>query len=96
VYIQLELARSNAYYGAWALCTDSDQLALAASVARVSATRAFELAARELLHVHGGFGMTWESDCHLFYRRSRHLAVALGGIHDWRDRLVDVLDRNAE
>lgn len=95
VYIQLELARSNAYYGAWALSADSDQMPIAASVARVSATRAFELAARELLHIHGGFGMTWEADCHLFYRRSRQLAVALGGINDWRDRLVGILDRKA-
>lgn len=95
VYIQIELARSNAYFGAWALSTDSDQLPIAASLARISATRAFELASRELLHVHGGFGMTWEADCHLFYRRSRQLAVALGGINDWRDRLVGRLDRKA-
>lgn len=93
VYIQLELARSNAYYAAWALTTGSEQLPLAAAIARVSATRAFELAARECLHVHGGFGMTWESDCHLYYRRSRHLATGLGSVGDWRDRLIDLLER---
>lgn len=95
VYIQIELAKSNAYYAAWALGSQSDQIALAAASARVSATRAFELAARESLHVHGGFGMTWESDCHLFYRRSRRLAVGLGSVNDWRDRLIGLLQQRA-
>lgn len=95
VCIQIELARSNAYHGAWALNTPGTDLPVAACIARISATRAFELAARELLHVHGGFGMTWESDCHLFYRRSRHLAVGLGGAGDWSDRLVGILDRQS-
>ena len=93
VCIQVELARSNAYHGAWALNTPGADLPIAACIARISATRAFELAAREMLHVHGGFGMTWESDCHLFYRRSRQLAVSLGGAGDWSDRLVGILDR---
>lgn len=95
VFIQVELARSNAYYAAWALATQSSQLPIAAASALVSSTRAFELAARELLHVHGGFGMTWESDCHLFYRRSRRLAGALGSVSDWRDRLIGQLEQQA-
>jgi acyl-CoA dehydrogenase len=94
VYIQLELARSNAYYAAWALDGSDVLLPAAAAAARISATRAFELAARELLQVHGGIGMTWESDCHLFYRRSRHLAVALGAAGDWKDELIGLLERS--
>ena len=95
VYMQIELAKSNAYYAAWALNTGSAELPLAAAAARVSATRAFELAAREMVHVHGGFGMTWESDCHLFYRRSRHLASALGAAGEWRNRVVSRLEIRA-
>jgi alkylation response protein AidB-like acyl-CoA dehydrogenase len=91
VYMQVELARSNAYYAAWALDSCADDVAIASCVARISATRAFELAARELVHVHGGIGMTRESDCHLFYRRSRQLAGGLGGVDDWRNRLIDLL-----
>ena len=37
MYAQNELARSNAYYGAWALASESEELSLAASAARVSA-----------------------------------------------------------
>ena len=39
VYVALELARSNAYYGAWALSTDAPELPVAAAAARVSAQR---------------------------------------------------------
>jgi alkylation response protein AidB-like acyl-CoA dehydrogenase len=44
VYIANELARSNAYYAAWALETDAKSLPLAAATARVAATEALERA----------------------------------------------------
>ncbi len=42
MYVNNELARSNAYYGAWALSTDAPELPVAAAAARVSATQAFD------------------------------------------------------
>jgi alkylation response protein AidB-like acyl-CoA dehydrogenase len=95
VYMANELARSNAYYGAWALATDAPDLPLAAATARVAATDAFELAARELIQVHGGIAITWEHDAQFFYRRSRHLALALGAPAQWRQRLVAQLAKAA-
>lgn len=95
VYIGNELARSNAYYAAWALESRARVLPLAAATARVSATEALDRAARELIQVHGGIGVTWEHDCHLFYRRAQHLGLALGGLNEWQHRLVDVLSRAA-
>jgi acyl-CoA dehydrogenase len=47
MYVANELAGANAYYAAWALAEDAPALKLAASVARVSATQAYELAAAE-------------------------------------------------
>jgi alkylation response protein AidB-like acyl-CoA dehydrogenase len=88
VYVAVELARSNAWYGAWALSTGSDELGVAACLARISATEAFQLAAEEGLHVHGGIGFTWEHDAHLFLRRSRLLAVELGAVRRWKRTLV--------
>jgi alkylation response protein AidB-like acyl-CoA dehydrogenase len=96
VYVALELARSNAYYGAWALTADAAELPLAAATARVSATDAFHLAAKENIQTHGGVGFTWAFDCHLFYRRSKQLALRLGGAPFWKNRLVDLIEtRNA-
>ena len=91
VFIATELARANGFYAAWALQANAASLALAAATARVSATEALERAARELIQVHGGIGVTWEHDCHLFYRRAQHLGLMLGGLREWQDRLVGQL-----
>ena len=91
VYVAVELARSNCFYGAWALEQEAPELGEAACSARVSATDAFELATTEMIQMHGGVGYTWEYDCHLFYRRAKWLAASLGGAADWRDRLVGEL-----
>ncbi len=96
IYVALELARSNAYYGAWALGADATDLALAAATVRVSATEAFHLASKENIQTHGGIGFTWDVDCHLFYRRSKQLGLAIGSAPFWKHRLVDLLEtRNA-
>ncbi len=95
VYIATALARSNSYYGAWALATDAPELALAAATARVAASDAFYLAAKENIQTHGGMGFTWEMDCHLFYRRSKLMAVQLGSNPYWKNRLVNLWDAQA-
>jgi acyl-CoA dehydrogenase len=92
MYVNNELARSNSYYGAWALSTGARELALAAAAARVSATQAFDYAAKEMIQIHGGIGFTWEADCHLFYKRSRELALSLGAQRTWKNRLVGELE----
>jgi alkylation response protein AidB-like acyl-CoA dehydrogenase len=94
IYIGNELARSNAYYGAWALSTNARELPLSAAAARISATQAFDFAANESVQVHGGIGFTWEADCHLFQKRARELALALGPQRVWKDRLVTELERS--
>jgi alkylation response protein AidB-like acyl-CoA dehydrogenase len=97
VYVANELARSNCYYAAWALQADAPDLSTAAAAARVSATEAFHLASKENIQVHGGMGFTWAADCHLYYRRSKLLALLLGGAPWWKDRLIGRLEMvNAE
>jgi alkylation response protein AidB-like acyl-CoA dehydrogenase len=93
VYVATELARSNAYYGAWALSRDAAELPLAAASARISANEAYFLAAKENIQVHGGMGYTWEFDCHLHYRRAKLLSLALGSTRLWKDRLVTQLEQ---
>ena len=92
LYVATELARSNAYYGAWALASDVPELPLAAATARVSANEAYFLAAKENIQVHGGMGYTWEFDCHLYYRRAKLLSLVLGSTRLWKDRLVTHLE----
>ncbi|HKW52114.1 MAG TPA: acyl-CoA dehydrogenase family protein, partial [Stellaceae bacterium] len=92
VYVATELARSNAYYGAWALSEDAADLPVAAAAARVAASEAFSLAAQENIQTHGGMGFTWAFDCHLYYRRAKLLSLALGSLREWKDRLITHLE----
>lgn len=89
VAVAIELAKSNAYYAGWASESSPDDLASAAAAARLTAIKAFEMAARENLQVHGGIGYTFEANCHFYYRRERMLAVNLGGRDYWTDRLLN-------
>jgi len=88
VYVAVELARSNAYWGAWALDTGAAELGLAAATARIAASDAGWIATKENIQTHGGMGYTWQLDCHLYYRRARLLALTLGGSREWKRRLI--------
>ncbi len=92
MYVAQELARSNAYYGAWALSTDAPELPLAAATSRVASTQAFQLCSKNNIQTHGGMGFTWEVDAHLFYRRSNHLALTLGSLRQWKNKLATALE----
>jgi alkylation response protein AidB-like acyl-CoA dehydrogenase len=96
MYVSATLARSNCYYGAWALSTNAAELGEAAAAARISATQAFQHCAKNNIQVHGGMGFTWEFDCHLYYRRANATALSLGSMSYWEDALIDRMrKRNA-
>ena len=92
IYVKNEVARSNAYYGAWALNTSAAELPLAAATARVAASEAFWFASKENIQTHGGIGFTWEADPQLYYRRARQLALVAGAPAVWKERLVSQLE----
>lgn len=87
--VAVELARSNAYFAAWAAQSSPDDLPAAAASARLSGIKAFEMGARENTQVHGGIGYTFEANCHFYYRRERLLAVNIGNRGFWADRLLN-------
>jgi acyl-CoA dehydrogenase len=87
--VKAELAKSSAYYAAWAAVNGAPELLpAAAAAARLMAIDAFENAARENIQVHGGIGYTFEANCHFYYRRERTLSLSLGGRERWADRLI--------
>lgn len=96
IYIKLELARSNAYYGAMMLADRGADLPVAAAAARVASSDAYVFAAQENVQTHGGIGFTWAADPQLHYRRARLLALTIGSEMTWKNRLVSALEkRNA-
>jgi alkylation response protein AidB-like acyl-CoA dehydrogenase len=93
IYVANQVGRANAYYAAWAFSSDAGELGLAAAQARIAATHAFTLAAKDNIQTHGGMGFTWDLDCHLFFRRAKLLAVQAGAPGVWKEKLVSRLER---
>jgi alkylation response protein AidB-like acyl-CoA dehydrogenase len=96
MYVRNTLARSNCYYGAWALNTNATELPIAAATARVSAIQAYYFAAKENIQTHGGMGFTWEFDCQFHYRRSKILAVNVGSERQWQDKLISAIEQTPQ
>tara|TARA_R110002095_G_scaffold151490_2_gene131090 strand:- start:26667 stop:27773 length:1107 start_codon:yes stop_codon:yes gene_type:complete len=91
MFVAIELARSNAYFGAWALSTNASELPVAAAAARLSGSKAYWLAAKENIQTHGGLGFTWDLDCQLYYRRHKAIKLVVGNERVWENRLIDGL-----
>ncbi len=89
MYGLVEIARAN--------CIDAAAkegqpgLLRAAAAARISATEAYDTAARYCIQVHGGIGVTWDMGLHLHMRRTRSLAIETGNMYFWEDLLASEL-----
>jgi alkylation response protein AidB-like acyl-CoA dehydrogenase len=81
-------ARSAVDHAVWALHEGSDQLPMAAPMAAVVCTHAFEDCARENIHLHGGIGFTWEHPAHLYFRRATSDAALFGDINRHREAVL--------
>ena len=92
MYVKNTLARSNAYYGAWALNAQASDLAVASATSRVAAIQASLFAAEENIQTHGGMGFTWEFDCQFPYRRSKLLSVNIGSEAIWQEKLISAIE----
>lgn len=89
--IELESARSAAYYAASVAANGPADLPVAAALAATSASVAFTHAAKENIQIHGGIGYTWEHDAHLYLRRAKTSEHLFGGPALFRSRLADLV-----
>lgn len=89
LYGLVELARANCIHAA--ASENAGDFIVAAAAARLSATEAYDTAARDCVQIHGGIGVTWEIGLHLHMRRARSLALEQGSSFFWEDILVDRL-----
>lgn len=94
MYVKNTLAKSNCYYGAWALSTGAAELPIAAATARVAAIQAYYFASKENIQTHGGMGFTWEFDCQFHYRRSKLLSVNIGSEATWQEKLIRAIEED--
>ncbi len=86
--VQVESARSAAYYAGWAAAEDRDELAVAAPTAKAFCSDAYFFCAAENIQIHGGIGFTWEHDAHLYFKRAKTSQLLFGDSADWRAALA--------
>jgi len=95
--LEVELAKSAAYYAAAASAEEDADLPALASLAKSLAADAYLRAAAENIQIHGGIGFTWEHDAHLYFKRAKSSEVLFGDPPHHREqlaqRLLTSLDR---
>ncbi|HEY6495823.1 MAG TPA: acyl-CoA dehydrogenase family protein [Trebonia sp.] len=86
--LEVESAKSAAYHAAGSAEATSDELGVAAAIAKAYCSEAYFHVAAETIQVHGGIGFTWEHDAHLYFRRAKSSQLFLGDEHYHRERFA--------
>jgi alkylation response protein AidB-like acyl-CoA dehydrogenase len=76
--LEVESAKSAAYYAGWAAAEDSDEIPVVASLAKSYCSEAYFHVAAENIQIHGGIGFTWEHPAHLYFKRAKSSELLLG------------------
>ena len=76
--LEVESAKSAAYYGMWCAAELDDELPSVASMAKAYCSEAYFHAAAENIQIHGGIGFTWEHPAHLYFKRAKSSEIYLG------------------
>ena len=76
--LEVESAKSAAYYAGWAASELNDELPSVASLAKAYCSEAYFHAAAENIQIHGGIGFTWEHPAHLYFKRAKSSELLFG------------------
>jgi alkylation response protein AidB-like acyl-CoA dehydrogenase len=86
--LEVESAKSAAYYALWAASERTSELPAAAALAKAFCSDAFVLAAHQNIQIHGGIGFTWAMPAHLYFKRAKSMELFLGDPIYHRERLA--------
>lgn len=84
--LELETARSLAYYANWTIESNATDKVEAITSARLFATQAYIKVASHSIQIHGGIGFTEELDCHLYVKRARFYENYLGSTQQYYEQ----------
>ena len=76
--LEVESAKSAAYYAAWCAAELNDELPSVASLAKAYCSEAYFHASAENIQIHGGIGFTWEHPAHLYFKRAKSSELLFG------------------
>jgi len=85
--IDVEGAKSAAYYASWAVSNEVAEAPLAAALAKAAASDAFRRVSADGIQLHGGIGFTWDHDMHLYFKRAKSSEFTFGDAN-WNRELV--------
>jgi len=92
-FLEVETARSLAYWAAWAVSEGEPEAGRAAAAAKARAAQTAVTTCERAIQTHGGIGFTWEHPLHRFYKRARGIAAFMGWGGELRARVAaDLLD----
>ncbi|MEM6497602.1 MAG: acyl-CoA dehydrogenase family protein [Pseudomonadota bacterium] len=86
--LEVELAKSAAYYAAAAHDDGDSDVPALASLAKAVAADAYMQTAVHTIQIHGGIGFTWDNDTHLWFKRAKSSEVFLGTTVYHRERMM--------
>ena len=86
--VDVEMAKSAAYYAAAALDEGDDDLAAIASLAKATAAEAYLQTAIHAVQMHGGIGFTWDNDTHLWFKRAKSSEILFGDASHHRELMM--------
>jgi len=89
--VDVEAAKSAAYYAGWAVTEDDPEVAIVAPLAKSYCSEAYFHCAAENIQIHGGIGFTWEHDAHLYFKRAKTDELLFGTPAQHRAVLADRL-----
>ncbi|MFN8050901.1 MAG: acyl-CoA dehydrogenase family protein [Acidimicrobiales bacterium] len=76
--LEVESAKSAAYYAGWCASELNDELPSVASLAKSYCSEAYFHTTAENIQIHGGIGFTWEHPAHLYFKRAKSSELFLG------------------
>jgi alkylation response protein AidB-like acyl-CoA dehydrogenase len=76
--LEVESAKSAAYYAAWCAAELNDELPEVACLAKAYCSEAYFHSAAENIQIHGGIGFTWEHPAHLYFKRAKSSELLFG------------------
>jgi alkylation response protein AidB-like acyl-CoA dehydrogenase len=86
--LEVESAKSAAYYGMWCASEMNDELPSTASLAKAYCSEAYFHASAENIQIHGGIGFTWEHPAHLYFKRAKSSELLFGDPTYHREQLA--------
>jgi alkylation response protein AidB-like acyl-CoA dehydrogenase len=86
--LEVESAKSAAYYGLWCASEMNDELPSVASLAKAYCSEAYFHATAENIQIHGGIGFTWEHPAHLYFKRAKSSELMFGDPTYHREQLA--------